>query len=72
MLQEAIDIAHDIGEQSGCNFLSVEALWSSWEFYRDYGFKWKMRESQYLNMLFKLGELDQLETYDDEEDDEKE
>lgn len=58
MVAEALSIAAEIAEQSGCNFLTVEALGSTVEFYRKRGFKWISQNDEFANMLFKLGELE--------------
>ncbi|MBE7897179.1 GNAT family N-acetyltransferase [Paenibacillus polymyxa] len=59
MVLEAIKIAADISELSGCNFLNVEALESTVEFYNKRGFKWLSNNGSLANMIFKLGEMDE-------------
>jgi|GEM_PF-3030986 len=57
LLLEAISVAQMMSEYSGCNFVTVEALQSSFDFYRKLGFKWQQRNGQFCNMVFKLSEL---------------
>lgn len=58
LLREVISIASDISEECGCNFVSLEALYSSVDFYQKRGFKWVSQTSELTNMIFKLGELE--------------
>ncbi|MEK4008331.1 GNAT family N-acetyltransferase [Paenibacillus sp. FSL H3-0333] len=58
LLRDVNDIASEIGELSGCNFVSVEALTTSIDFYHKRGFVWLAQNEQFANMIFKLGEIE--------------
>ncbi len=60
LMQEIIEIATDIAQQSGCNFISVEALPDSVEFYHKRGFKAVSSTSEFTIMVFKLGEIENI------------
>lgn len=57
LLGEVIQIARDNSKNVGCNFITVEALWSSKDFYEKYGFKSREKDKEFLNMIFNLTEL---------------
>jgi DNA-binding XRE family transcriptional regulator/ribosomal protein S18 acetylase RimI-like enzyme len=70
MIREAIAItADEIGQLSGCNFVSVEALLSTVDYYRKRGFKWIGQNVDYANMIFKLGELEESDSLEEFEPD---
>lgn len=70
LMQEIIEIATDITQQSGCNFISVEALPDSVEFYHKRGFKAVSVTSEFTIMVFKLGEIENIFVEDQFEVDE--
>ena len=59
LLLEALDVVFQISKNSGCNFMTIESLQSSYEFYLKHGFKHHERNNNgYINMFFNLDELD--------------
>jgi ribosomal protein S18 acetylase RimI-like enzyme len=57
LLAEAIYVIEQIAQNSGCNFITVEALNSAVGFYEKYGFVIRQRGTEYQNMVLKLDEL---------------
>jgi hypothetical protein len=60
LLGEVVEIVEDIAKTSSCNFLTIEALPSSVDFYQKYGFKVRSREpgkGELYNMVLKMDEL---------------
>lgn len=56
---EALTIAKEISQMSGCNLLTVESLPSSYEFYLKHGFKHLTKGNNGLiNVFFNLDEFD--------------
>jgi GNAT superfamily N-acetyltransferase len=59
MMMEVFDICSQVSENTGCLFISVEALNNSVAFYKHYGFKILGKPTNtYYNMVFKLDELE--------------
>lgn len=70
LMQEIIEIATDVTQQSGCNFITIEALPNSVEFYHKRGFKAVSQTSEFTIMVFKLGEIEKVFVEDQFEVDE--
>jgi ribosomal protein S18 acetylase RimI-like enzyme len=61
LLGEVVDLIENIAKNSGCNFITIEALPRALSFYEKYGFKVSSRQrgnGELYNMVLKLGELD--------------
>lgn len=66
LMNETLTIAHEVAENSGCMFLTVEALHSASDFYRKRGFKGGFKQtSEFEVMVFKLGEVEEEVMYEE-------
>lgn len=60
MIHEVFNLCYNIAQQSGCTFISIEALLSAVDFYKKYDFKVIGRNNaRYYNMVFKIEELEE-------------
>jgi len=58
LLAESLLTIHEVAKNSGCNFVTVEALESALPFYDKFGFVVRQRTSEgFHHMVFKLDEL---------------
>lgn len=60
LLAEAVEVIEGIARNSGCNFITIEALNNAVPFYEKYGFKIRSRSpgsGEFFNMVLKLDEL---------------
>lgn len=58
LLREAIQTIHQTTSDIGCNFITIQALNSARGFYEKYGFISRENDRYYVNMIFKLSELE--------------
>lgn len=57
LLLEALDLACEISEKTGCLFMTLESLPSAIGFYYHHNFRKQNKNGHYLNMFYKLDEL---------------